>query len=933
MSSDDRRREAFKKSQEELERRRKELEEQRKKEEQALREKQEREERERREQEERKRKEKEAQLQKMKEAAEAKLKAEQDVRKERGLKTIDLQLGQIKATKDTLNARLAEKNALYEAEAQNISNLDEQIEALTRANASDESALEYQRTTEELRMSKMKMEQQYNQNTAYLQALAAQLLERQKIATQLESYSSKGFNTAELQQLEQEEKELQTALAQARQELSQLQQAANTKPSVTSIPTQPSKSVPKISDPFASPNDDPFSSSKGNDLFASSAASTNDPFATSTKTQSIPSQKTSDPFATTSTSDPFASNADPFASNADPFADDPFANPGESNPPAKPTRGASSGLLNTPSKPSTTKSALVEDDPFADFDAELSKPKVGPTDAFDEFNEPASQDPFQNDNLSFDAFDPPKAASKPREKQPEPALPPLPQRLEKQALAASNSSSSLISTSLPPPIPSPSPISTATAAAAASKSLPQTPASKNSTPTSSQPPSRTSSTAPASPSQNNSTPSEPTPSLPPRRYLAGSNPSTTDKGKSDPFASDSKADPFASDSFASSTSVSQRSGGTDSSISNKTSKPDPFASSTAKSDPFASNDDDPFKTPAIGKSDPFASISIPTSNPTSDPFASHDDPFASNADPFASGSNNDDPFASAPSISRGGLTDSSASNNKAELTDPFASSNSIALTQKSTDSEVTSISNLRVKAVTPFDGSNEGDLNFKEGEIITVLTQIDANWWFGTLPNDQSGIFPTTFVEPIPGDFTVRAIYQYEASQPGDVGFEIGDLLTVTSQHSSGWYEGIHLKTGQKGIFPSTYVFLFSSVAGLLLTLEADTNETLQSLQESNIQVLFESETKMAAGTSEKPGYLFLLNNTLLTANPKSSSQKYLLRNVHLLSNFSIKDIQGAENCVKVELNSGKAVVLAFSSRNLKARWLEYFRAVKVTIK
>ena len=91
----------------------------------------------------------------------------------------------------------------------------------------------------------------------------------------------------------------------------------------------------------------------------------------------------------------------------------------------------------------------------------------------------------------------------------------------------------------------------------------------------------------------------------------------------------------------------------------------------------------------------------------------------------------------------------------------------------------------RVRALYDFQPSEPGELQFRKGDVIAVLESVYKDWWKGSL-RGQTGIFPLNYVEKL-SDPTQEEL-QREAQMEGEVFGEIKNvekLLALLSTNSS----------------------------------------------------------------------------------------------------------------------------------------------------
>lgn len=124
-------------------------------------------------------------------------------------------------------------------------------------------------------------------------------------------------------------------------------------------------------------------------------------------------------------------------------------------------------------------------------------------------------------------------------------------------------------------------------------------------------------------------------------------------------------------------------------------------------------------------------------------------------------------------------------------------------------------------ALYDFDGQ-EGELSFKAGDKIKMLSRVNAEWVNGEF-RGAKGIFPANFVDEIPADLPdaakeeadaaksevqkeigqCEAVFDFEGN-PGELSFLPGEKITILERVDQDWMKG---RVGTKeGIFPVAFV-------------------------------------------------------------------------------------------------------------------------------
>jgi len=128
----------------------------------------------------------------------------------------------------------------------------------------------------------------------------------------------------------------------------------------------------------------------------------------------------------------------------------------------------------------------------------------------------------------------------------------------------------------------------------------------------------------------------------------------------------------------------------------------------------------------------------------------------------------------------------------------------LSLFSSASDSDLVTVA----VALYDFNGLRADNLQFKKGDLVTVLEMEESGWWKGCNSDGKVGIFPYNYVElhdDIGSFLIVEALYNFEAQSSDQLSFKKGDEFTLLKEMSVDWWYG-QKSDGSEGVFPANRV-------------------------------------------------------------------------------------------------------------------------------
>ncbi|KAL1747654.1 hypothetical protein HDZ31DRAFT_60987 [Schizophyllum fasciatum] len=118
-----------------------------------------------------------------------------------------------------------------------------------------------------------------------------------------------------------------------------------------------------------------------------------------------------------------------------------------------------------------------------------------------------------------------------------------------------------------------------------------------------------------------------------------------------------------------------------------------------------------------------------------------------------------------------------------------------------------------LKATYDYDATEPDECTIKENQLLLLLQRVDDDWWKIKVKGDSadddeapSGMVPAAYVEPADRTSVVKALYDYEASAPGELSIKEDEILDVFSTDSDWLLAQTRRDGGKAGYIPANYV-------------------------------------------------------------------------------------------------------------------------------
>ncbi|THH29133.1 hypothetical protein EUX98_g5055 [Antrodiella citrinella] len=103
----------------------------------------------------------------------------------------------------------------------------------------------------------------------------------------------------------------------------------------------------------------------------------------------------------------------------------------------------------------------------------------------------------------------------------------------------------------------------------------------------------------------------------------------------------------------------------------------------------------------------------------------------------------------------------------------------------------------------------EDEIAIKEDQILLLIERTDDDWWKVKVKTEGEeegpvGLIPSAYVEPAPHTAVVKALYDYDAVQPGELTVKEDDLLHVYEKDEDWWLVSLG-EGGKAGYVPGNY--------------------------------------------------------------------------------------------------------------------------------